>query len=580
MSTRAPAEQRSTRLFAWLCWAFILALSFGTAHRGHAAEFIVSNTNQFNSAVKSLKPGDSLVLSNGTWANADLLFKGKGTPSAPIYLKPQTPGKVLLTGNSRLRLSGQHLLVDGLVFTAGAQTDDHVIAFRESSSVLATNCRVSNCIITNYHPAKVGQDTKWVSLFGASNRVDHCYFAGKTNLGTVLVVWLPDDPAHSTNYHLIDHNHFGPRPLLGENGAEIIRVGDSSASFNTSRTTVEANLFQECDGEGEIISNKSCENVYRQNTFIGCQGALTLRHGHRCTVTGNFFFGQNKPETGGVRIIGEDHKVYNNYFADLAGDGTRSALTFMFALTNSPLNGYFPVKRAVVAFNTFVNCESSLRIGVATTYSHTGEITSVPPSDCVIANNVVLSTKDDLVDQRAIPPNMLWEGNIMYGSKLGISLNTGIRWIDPKLTPGTDGLWRPSSTSPVLGAACGTYSYVTNDIDGQVRTTTKDSGCDQSGSPSALLRPLTSADVGPAWTKATRPVLQGLSSTMRQFTMRWNATVGASYQVQYSDAFGPWKDVPTTIIGTNSLQTWTDNGSQTGGFAQNGPRLYRIKQLQ
>ncbi|MDB6034415.1 MAG: hypothetical protein JWM16_4753, partial [Verrucomicrobiales bacterium] len=369
MLTQAHAHK------AAFCTQFLALLLFlsGTL-LSHSADFVVSNMTQLASSMGSLKPGDSLVLATGKWANVDLLFKGKGTPAAPIYLRAQVLGKVFLTGSSRLRISGRYLVVDGLVFSGGTQTDDHLIAFRESSTILATNCRVSNCVITNYPPAIAGQDTKWVSLFGYSNRVDHCYFAGKTNPGTLLVVWLPDNAPQTPNYHLIDHNRFGPRPPLGENGAETIRVGDSSRSFNISHTIVEANLFQDCNGEVEIISNKSCENVYRGNTFIDCEGALTLRHGNRCTVEGNFFFGHNKPNTGGVRIIGEDHKVFNNYFADLSGTGTRSALTFMLALTNSPLNGYFQVKRAVVAFNTFVNCAASLRIGVATTYDETGEV--------------------------------------------------------------------------------------------------------------------------------------------------------------------------------------------------------------
>ena len=72
------------------------------------------------------------------------------------------------------------------------------------------------------------KDSKWVSLYGSDNRVDHCYFAGKTNLGQTMVVWL--DKESPENRHRIDHNHFGPRPPLGENGGESIRVGDSSTS--------------------------------------------------------------------------------------------------------------------------------------------------------------------------------------------------------------------------------------------------------------------------------------------------------------------------------------------------------------
>jgi poly(beta-D-mannuronate) lyase len=115
--------------------------------------------------------------------------------------------------------------------------------------------------------------------------MDHCYLAGKTNDSPTLQIEVGSSP----NRHLIDHNHFGPRPPLGRNGGETIRVGYSHQSMSNSCTTVEHNLFDRCDGELEIISNKSCENVYRFNTFLDCAGMFTLRHGNRCLVEGNFF---------------------------------------------------------------------------------------------------------------------------------------------------------------------------------------------------------------------------------------------------------------------------------------------------
>ena len=44
---------------------------------------------------------------------------------------------------------------------------------------------------------------------------------------------------------------------------------------------MEQNFFDRCDGELEIISSKSCDNIYRGNTFLNCAGMLTLRHGNR-----------------------------------------------------------------------------------------------------------------------------------------------------------------------------------------------------------------------------------------------------------------------------------------------------------
>ena len=63
--------------------------------------------------------------------------------------------------------------------------------------------------------------------------------------------------------------------------------------MNVSRMIVEDNYYEHCDGEAEIISNKSCENIYRRNTFVECKGAL-MRHGNRCTAEGNWFFGHGR----------------------------------------------------------------------------------------------------------------------------------------------------------------------------------------------------------------------------------------------------------------------------------------------
>ena len=63
--------------------------------------------------------------------------------------------------------------------------------------------------------------------------------------------------------------------------------------------TVEHNLFEECDGEIEIISNKSGKNTFRHNTFRRSSGTLTLRHGNWAEVYGNYFLGEGRAEAGG-----------------------------------------------------------------------------------------------------------------------------------------------------------------------------------------------------------------------------------------------------------------------------------------
>jgi poly(beta-D-mannuronate) lyase len=457
-----------------------------------AVERRVENNQEFTAAMRQSRPGDVIVLRDGEWADVELVFDAQGAAERPITLRAQTPGKAVLTGQSRLRLGGEHLVVEGLWFKDGQVASGDVIAFRRSSSRLALHCRLTQCAVTGYSPAERKSDTKWVSIYGSHNRVDHCYLADKTNSGPTLVVWVGETP----NHHQIDHNHFGPRPSLGANGGETIRVGTSDVSLNNSRTVVEHNLFEACDGEIEIISNKSCENVYRYNTFRECQGALTLRHGDRCTVAGNFFLGHGRRSTGGVRIIGEDHKVYNNYFAELVGIDARAPLCLMNGLPNSPLHGYFQVQRAMVAFNTFVHCRQNFVLGFASDNPRGGVL---PPKDCVFAHNIVLGKKEPLINEISTPINLRWQGNLMYGAPLGVSENPGILTMDPLLQQADEGLWRPNRNSPAIGQGTEAFPFVQEDMDGQRRTGRPDIGCDQVSAEPVVRRPLTASDVGPAW---------------------------------------------------------------------------------
>ena len=476
--------------------AVLLCTALWPVAGGRSAEVPVSNVGELAIAGALAQPGDTIVMQDGVWPDADILFTGNGSVANPITLRPQTLGRVHLTGQSRLRISGNYLVVDGLVFTNGYRTSGDVIAFQDSSSSMASNCRLINCAVINYNPPNPTNDTKWVSLYGFSNRVENCYLKGKENVGTTLVVWVDTQPDRP-NYHVITHNYFGPRPVLtaASNGGETIRVGTSEVSMNSSRTTVEENYFEQCNGDVEIISSKSCENIYRRNTFVDCEGALTLRHGNGSTVEGNFFFGHGKLLTGGVRVIGEDHKVYNNYFQDLMGTSSRAPLTLMQGLTNSPLNGYFQVKRATVAFNTFVNCTNSILIGLSGTVS--GYATTLPPEDCVLANNLVLEPTGKIVDLR-LSTNLTWQGNIFSGPTLNIPTNSGIARVDPLLVV-TNGLYRPATNSLALGAALGTYDYVLADIDGQTRPGAKDVGADQASVAPIISSPLSATNTGPLW---------------------------------------------------------------------------------
>jgi len=475
----------------------VIIICLSTALKGQARTIPVRTAAEINAYLNTLQPGDTLLMKNGFWKNQQIVIKANGTENNPIVLKAETPGKVWLTGQSNLRIGGQFVVVDGLYFVNGYSPEGAVVEFRDDTHQAARHCRLTNSAIVDFNPPSKNTDYKWVSLYGQYNRVDHCYFSGKNHSGTTLVVWVTTQ----ANYHRIDHNHFGPRPELGKNGAETIRIGTSDYSLYNSFTTVEWNYFEHCDGEIEIISNKSCRNVYRYNTFDECQGTLTLRHGNACEVYANFFFGNHNPQSGGVRIIGEDHRVYNNYFQDLNGTGLRAAISLMNGVPNSPLNRYFQVKRAQVLFNTVVNCYQPLVIGAGADEERT-----LPPLDCIIANNVVQSTYyQPIVTFEAQPINLTWLGNVFFGREIGVENEPGITVADPLLTLTADGLFRPQAGSPLIGAAQDTFAFVTFDMDGQPRTWPKDVGADQKSAEAKSVYPLRPGDVGPDWYPPQQP---------------------------------------------------------------------------
>lgn len=358
----------------------LLSLAAAATSASMAKDIPVANAAAFAEAAKTLTAGDTLVLKDGTWADARLKLKAMGTAEKPVIARAETAGKVLLTGDSRISIAGEHIVVDGLWFQN--PTGEEAIELRIDSDELANDCRITNCAVTNDLPAgDLTKSARFVSLYGSRNRVDHCYIAGKTSLGTTLVAWLAEGVEAR---HQIDHNHFGPRQRLGKNGGETIRLGDSKTSMLTAFCLVEHNLFEKCDGEAECISNKSCGNVYRHNTFKGVSGTLTLRHGNGCRVEKNVFLGDGAKGSGGVRVIGEDHVVTGNVFQDLTGDDERSAMCFMLGIPNSVPHGYFQVKRAKVTENTFINCEHNILIGMSG-----DKKAKLPPVETEISGNTI-----------------------------------------------------------------------------------------------------------------------------------------------------------------------------------------------
>jgi len=344
---------------------------------------LVKNIDEFNAAVASLKAGDKIVLANGEWNNVELVFKGKGKPNQLIELSAQTPGKVIITGQSNLAFSGEYLHISGLVFKDGYTPTGEVISFRTANDELANHSRLTNIVIDNFsHPERHLADL-WVAIYGKNNQFDHNTLVNKRNRGVTLAVRLNSEGSEKNN-HIIEYNYFGPRQILGANGGETLRVGTSHFSTKSSNTLIRYNFFDRVNGEHEIISNKASGNEYRGNVIFESQGTLTMRHGTHTLVENNYIIGNRTPNTGGIRIINEYQTVKNNYMAGLTGTRFRGALVIMNGVPNSSPNRYNQAVEAIMENNIVVDSDY-INFGAGSDEERTAT-----PIDSTFRNNILM----------------------------------------------------------------------------------------------------------------------------------------------------------------------------------------------
>ena len=359
----------------------LVALSMGATPL-LAERYLVQDQSQYNAAAKSVEAGDVIVLANGEWHDFDMVITGQGEAGNPITVTSQEAGKVILTGQSSLRVGGEYILVKGLVFKDGFSPRGEVVSFRRSKSDLASNSRVTEVVIDGFSKPDRYESDYWVGIYGSNNRFDHNNLVGKTNKGVTLAVRLDAEESRE-NGHRIDHNYFGPRAVLGSNGGETLRIGTSRYSMFRSETIVENNIFDRADGEVEIISSKAGGNVFRGNVFLKSRGTLTLRHGDDNLVEGNVFLGGGKDYTGGIRVINRRQTVRGNYMEGLRGEAFSSALAVMNGVPNSPVNRYVEVEGARIDNNTIVDSRRvAFNVGADTERS-------AAPSDTTFTNNLM-----------------------------------------------------------------------------------------------------------------------------------------------------------------------------------------------
>lgn len=523
----------------------------------------VYNATDFE-ALPALAAGDIVICHDGTYANVTKTLTSSGTASSPVIVYAENLGGVAFSGETSITISGSYLTFAGFRFDGSTAAGGSPASNKSSILQLAsgsTNCRVTNCMIRNFDANAVSGNTYyWVMIRGYNHTFEYNSIEGKDTLGASVVFDMPEGSGtkSTARNHLFRFNYMGPRTNIGSNGYEGIRAGVSTQQGYNLASVFEFNYFYRTiyasgSVEPEAVSNKSSNNVYRYNTFREVRGQIALRHGDGCTVEGNFFFGAGLSNAGGVRVIGQNHLVRNNYFQDVDGSGTTSAINVYKGDSNWPSSddgsGNEPAHNAKILHNTFVNCNQPIYIG--------GGSGSVNPTGVQVRNNVVQSASGDgAVFQLGYSASSIaFSGDIVYhaSGNYGVTGISGVTYgTSPSLTLNSGlGYWIPSSSSNVVDAAANTVPGTGLDVRGLTRPSNgKDIGAYEVQASGTGLDPRVRGDVGPSYYDGPSGTFTPPAGATAKFSIP-----GASVTASDNDG-----NVPANTVDGSLSTRWSANG--------------------
>lgn len=365
----------------------------------------VKNTEELLKAcvIDDLKPGDAVILEDGKYDEITLYITDSGTFEHPIFLFAKNPGKVTITGESRVDVVADYVTVANLTFQEGYPTTDSGVVSLNGDYCRFTNNHIKNFELSTY-------DYKWVSLTGTHHSIDRNTFDGKSTGGSLLTVWRND---LSSQYHHIYKNVFKNfADAGGANGYETMRIGTSTYSQTDSHVLIEDNLFEKVSGEIEIISIKSGRTIVRGNTFKECVGLVTCRHGKNDLIENNVFLCGGINDTGGIRMYDSGHIIRNNYIENAnSSSNTRAGIVVHSGVneagTTTTMNLQWIPFNILIQNNTIVDSRQSILFCGKYTY---------PAKDVQLDGNLIVTAEWAAIRFDKVPENLSLTENHIFAT--------------------------------------------------------------------------------------------------------------------------------------------------------------------
>ncbi|TKC02318.1 chondroitinase-B domain-containing protein [Pedobacter cryotolerans] len=340
---------------------FIFFLLINSYQLASAAKYKVNSADELKNLMPNLLPGDEVIIANGKYINWAVEITCNGTKAKPIVFKAENVGSVIFYGETHrtiFKITGHYITLSGLVF------NQCILTKKEGkTAVLIEMSNTKNCIITKCVFKQNNSKIQYSPLViiagnGFKNKVDQCLFEQNIDVQDIQVkITKESAPQFST----ISYNIFKNKPKVtwqNGNGGECVQIGQDPILLGNmeANTLVSHNKFYNCDGENEIISNKSSKNTYLSNYFTECDGELVMRGGHDCIIKGNIF----NSGTGGIRINGTGHIISNNKIKNI-----KTAIRLMYGMTKgkNETGFYVAASDCIISNNKITNAQNGILVG-------------------------------------------------------------------------------------------------------------------------------------------------------------------------------------------------------------------------
>lgn len=400
---------------------------------------VITSNEALYQAVKKAKPGEVVLIADGTYEDIKLIVNNSGKPGLPLTIKAAHPGKVFFTGDAKVEMWGEYLVLEGIWFKDGNR--DIQVWKSHGPGLVAmygSHNRVTACVFDCFDEANSAYITTSLSAEGKVPqycRIDHCSFTDKITFDQVINLnntarAIKDGSAGGpAMYHRVDHCFFS-NPQKPGNAGGGIRIGYYRNDIG--RCLVDSNLFMRQDSEAEIITSKSRENVYYSNTYLNCQGTMNFRHGDHQVAINNFYLGNDQLHGyGGMFVWGSKHIIACNYFElpetiksrgnaalylNPGAMASEHALAFDMLIVN---NTFRNVKGYAIHFNPLDERRKE--------YCRENQLKFETPHQLLLKGNLFLSDKpasypffkDDYFEKG----KNSWVGNVAIGAAAGVAVD-------------------------------------------------------------------------------------------------------------------------------------------------------------